>query len=143
MARAVQVCSSFSLELYRGVHDFDNDTIKLALFTSDASLGASTTAYSTSNEVVVSGYTAGGVTLTAASGYPQLVNGQAAMTWQDPSWTLASALTFRYGLIYNSTESNRAICVLDTGGIVAGIGDLTIRFPTTLGPLLPLTFAVQ
>ena len=103
--------TSFKKELYQGVHDLSTDTIKMALYTANANLGADTTAYSTSSEVVASGYTAGGNTLAgvaiSSSGYTAYAN------WANTSWT--SALTARCALIYNASKANRAIAVIDFG----------------------------
>ena len=104
--------TSFKAELYQAIHNLTTDTLKIALYTGDASLGASTTAYTTSKEVVGTGYTAGGVTITGvtvnSSGYTAYVS------FNNPSWTSAS-FTARAGLIYNSSKANRSIAVLDFG----------------------------
>jgi hypothetical protein len=104
-------CTSFKKELYQGIHDLSVDTIKMALYTANADLNAATTVYSTTNQVVASGYTAGGNTLTgvaiSSSDYTAYVN------WADTSWT--AALTARCALIYNASKANRAIAVIDFG----------------------------
>ena len=104
-------CTSFKKELYQAIHDLSTDTIKMALYTSNANLNETTTAYSSTNEVVASGYTAGGNTLTgvaiSSSGYTAYVN------WANTSWT--AALTARCALIYNASKANRAIAVIDFG----------------------------
>jgi hypothetical protein len=103
--------TSFKKELYQGIHDLSTDTIKIALYTAAADLNASTTAYSSTNEVVASGYTAGGQTMTGASinsdDYTAYVN------WNNVSWT--TAVTARCALIYNVTQGNKSIAVLDFG----------------------------
>jgi hypothetical protein len=103
--------TSFKKELYQGIHDLSTDTIKMALYTANANLGAATTVYGTSSEVVASGYTAGGNTLTGvainSSDYTAYAN------WANTSWT--SALTARCALIYNASKANRAIAVIDFG----------------------------
>lgn len=103
--------TSFKKELYQGVHDLSTDTIKMAMYTSNANLGADTTAYTTTGEVAASGYTAGGNTLTgiaiSSSGYTAYAN------WANTSWT--AALTARCALIYNASKANRAIAVIDFG----------------------------
>jgi hypothetical protein len=109
------------------VHDLVADTIKIALFTSSASLGATTTAYSTSNEVSGSGYSAGGETLTnrvvATSGTTAYFDAD------DPTWTSAS-FTARGALVYNSSASDKAIAVLDFGGdFTVSSGTFKIVFP--------------
>ena len=111
MAIVQTQCTSFKKELYQAIHDLSTDTIKMALYTGNVSLGAETTVYSTSNEVVASGYTAGGNVLTgvaiSTSGYTAYVN------WANTSWT--AALTARCALIYNASKANRAIAVVDFG----------------------------
>jgi hypothetical protein len=104
-------CTSFKKELYQGIHDLSVDTIKMALYTGNADLNAATTVYSTTDQVVASGYTAGGNTLTgvaiSSSDYTAYVN------WANTSWT--AALTARCALIYNASKANRAIAVIDFG----------------------------
>jgi hypothetical protein len=104
--------TSFKAELYQAIHDLTTDTLKIALYTGDATLNESTTAYTTSNEVVGTGYTAGGVTITGvtvnSSGYTAYVS------FNNPSWTSAT-FTARAGLIYNSSKANRSVAVLDFG----------------------------
>jgi hypothetical protein len=125
---ASAVCNSFKTEVLGGTHDLDTNTINLALFTSAASLSASTTAYSTSNEVVGTGYTAGGNTLTGA--VISLDGSTAIVDFTDTSWTSAT-ITARYGLIYNSSQANKAIAVLDfTTDQTSTNGTFTVVFPT-------------
>lgn len=125
MAQAM--CSSFKSELLGGIHDLDTDTIKLALFTSSATLGAATTAYSTTNEVVGVGYTAGGNTL--ASPVISLDGTTAIVDFADTTWASAT-ITARYAVIYNSSKADRAIAVLDFGSDkTSTTGDFTVSFP--------------
>jgi hypothetical protein len=104
--------TSFKAELYQAIHNLTTDTLKIALYTGNASLDASTTAYSSTNEVTGTGYTAGGVTITGvtvnSSGYTAYVS------FNNPSWSSAS-FTARAALIYNSSKANRSIAVLDFG----------------------------
>jgi len=114
MAIVQTQCTSFKKELYQGIHDLSTDTIKMALFTANASLGADTTAYSTSLTGQVpngGGYTTGGNTLTgvAISSFDYT----AYANWANTSWT--AALTARCALIYNASKANRAIAVIDFG----------------------------
>jgi hypothetical protein len=110
-----------------GVQDLDTDVIKIALYTSAATLGASTTAYTTSNEVVGTGYTAGGNTLTGAT--ISLDGTTGICTFSNTSWT-TSSITARGALIYNSTKTNKAIAVLDFGADKTSTsGTFTINFP--------------
>ena len=124
---ASAVCNSFKTEVLGGTHDLDTDVIKLALYTSAASLSASTTAYSATNEVVGTGYTAGGNTLAGA--VISLDSSTAIVDFTDTAWTTAT-ITARYGLIYNSSKTNKAIAVLDfTTDQTATNGTFTVVFP--------------
>jgi len=121
------MCNSFKTELLGGTHDLDTDTIKIALFTSSATLGASTTAYSTSNEVSGTGYTAGGNTLAGAA--ISLSGSTAIVDFTDTTWSSAT-ITARGALIYNSSKSDKAIAVLDFGSDKSSTnGDFTVVFP--------------
>ena len=127
MSIAQAMCTSFKGELLNKEHDLDTDTIKIALFTSSASLGATTTAYSTANEISGTGYTAGGVTLASAT--IATTGTTAYADFADPSWTGAT-FTANGALIYNNSASDKAIAVLAFGGdfTVTG-GTFKIVFP--------------
>lgn len=131
MAITQTLCTSFKQELLQGIHDFTastGDEFKIALFTSSASLDASTTTYSTSNEVSGTGYTAGGNTLTNVT--PTTSGTTAYVDFDDTTWTSAT-ITAAGALIYNATDGNRAVAVLDFGGDKTSTnGDFTIQFPT-------------
>jgi len=127
MALTQSMCTSFKEELFGGIHDLDTDTIKIALFTSAATLSAATTAYATADEVVGTGYVAGGNTLAGAtissSGTTAFVD------FSDTTWTSAT-ITARGALIYNSSKANRAIAVLDFGSDkTSTAGDFTVQMP--------------
>jgi len=129
MAITQAMCTRFKRDVMLGVHDLDTNTIKIALYTSSASLGAATTAYTTSGEVANgNGYSTGGETLASAS---VVTNGTSGcFDSNDPAWTSAS-FTARGALIYNDSASgNEAIAILDFGGdfTVAG-GTFKIVFP--------------
>lgn len=127
MAITQCMVSTFKEELFAGVHDLDTDTIKLALFTSAATLGATTTTYSTTNEVVGTGYTAGGNTLT--SPVISLDGTTAIVDFADTTWA-AATLTARGAVVYNASKANRAIAVLDFGADKTSTnGDFTVSFP--------------
>jgi hypothetical protein len=127
MAITQAMCNSFKTELLGGTHDLDTDTIKIALFTSSATLGASTTAYSTSNEVSGTGYTAGGNTLAGAA--ISLSGSTAIVDFTDTTWSSAT-ITARGALIYNSSKADRAIAVLDFSSDKSSTnGDFTVVFP--------------
>lgn len=112
MAILQGLCSSFKQESWLGIHDLDTDVLKFALYTGQADLSQATTVYTTSQEVVGAGYTAGGEILT---GVQVLLSGTTAyVTFNNPVWTGAS-FTCRGGLIYNTSKANRAIAVIDFG----------------------------
>lgn len=128
MAISQAMCSSFKQQLFLGEHDLDTDAIKIALYTSSATLDASTTVYSATNEVSGTGYTAGGNTLTGAT--VSLSGTTAYVDFSDTTWTTAT-ITARGALIYNSSKSNKAIAVLDFGADkTSTAGDFTVQFPT-------------
>jgi hypothetical protein len=131
MAITQAMCTSFKQELLTGTHNFTNgtgDTFKIALFTSSATLGAATTAYSVTNEVSGTGYTAGGNTLTNVT--PSTSGTTAFTDFADTTWSSAT-ITARGALIYNSTDSDKAVVVLDFGSDKTSTnGDFTIQFPT-------------
>lgn len=128
MAITQAMCSSFKQQLLLGEHDMDTNTIKIALYTSAATLGASTTVYTTSDEVVGTGYTAGGNTLTGAT--VSLSGTTAFVDFTDTTWSTAT-ITARGALIYNSSVGNKAIAVLDFGGDkTSTAGSFTVQFPT-------------
>ena len=132
------VCSSFKSELLSGKHDFDSsggDTFKIAMFTSSASLDATTTDYSTSNEITNSsgtGYTAGGAALTNSG--VTLSSTTAYTDFDDVSWT-SSSFTANGAMIYNTTtdggsSTTDAICVIAFGGDkTVSSGTFTVQFP--------------
>ena len=125
------MCTSFKAELMQDLHNFTTstgDVFKIALYTNAASLTAATTAYTVTNEVVGSGYTAGGNTLTNVT--PSTSGTTAFTDFADTTWTTAT-ITARGALIYNSTNGNRAVAVLDFGSDkTSTAGDFTVQFPT-------------
>jgi hypothetical protein len=131
MAITQAMCTSFKQALLDGEMDFSSDTtqvFKIALYTSSATLGADTTAYSTENEVSGTGYVAGGNTLTVAA--PASSGTTAYIDFSDTTWT-ASTITARGALIYKSGGGDPAIAVLDFGSDkTSTASDFTIQFPT-------------
>ena len=146
MAITTAMCTSFKSELLQGIHNFHNgsgggtttttgtgNTFKIALYTSSATLAASTTAYATTNEVSATGtnYTAGGNTLTNVD---PTTSGTTALTdFADTTWS-SSTITARGALIYNSSttagSANRAVAILDFGADKTSTsGDFTVQFP--------------
>ena len=134
MAITSAICTSFKVELLKGVHNFTattGNTFKIALYDSDATLGASTTAFSTSEEITnTSGtaYTSGGATLTSVT--PVASSTTAVCDFDDVSFTSAS-FTANGALIYNSSATNAAVCAIAFGSDkTATNGTFTIQFPT-------------
>ena len=136
MAITTAMCTSFKAELLEAKHDFNSSgghTFKIALFTSSATLGASTTDYSTSDEVVGVGYTAGGNTLTNVN--PTSSGTTAFTDFNDTTWSTAT-ITANGAFIYNTTTdggsgTTNAVAVLAFGGDKTSTnGDFTIQFPT-------------
>jgi hypothetical protein len=115
-------CNSFKEALFKGDVDFLVDTIKIALYNNTATLNASTTAYTTTGEVVATGYTATGNTLTPSV---SLADGIAYVDFADTSWT--ASITARGALIYKS--GGTAICVLDFGSDKTSATTFTVQFP--------------
>ena len=134
MAISSAICNSFKQEILVGTHNFtasSGNTFKLALYQSDASMGASTTAYSTSEEISNtsgSAYSAGGKAITSVT--PALSGSTACCDFADVSWTSAS-FTANGCLIYNDTQSDKACAVIAFGGDkTVSSGTFTIQFPT-------------
>ena len=135
MAITSAECTSFKVELLKGVHNFTattGNTFKIALYTSDATLGASTTAYSTSNEITNtsgSAYTAGGATLTSVT--PVASSTTAVCDFSDVSYSSAT-FTANGCLIYNDTATGDPACVAVAFGADKTVtsGTFTIQFPT-------------
>ena len=126
MAIAQTQTTSFKAELYQGIHDLTTDVIKIALYTASANLNETTTVYSAANEVANTGtYAAGGATLTpitvSSSEYTAYVG------FPNISWT--GVITARGALIYNSSQGNKSIAVLDFGSDKISTATFTITMP--------------
>ena len=118
--------TSFKAQLYQGIHDLTTDVIKIALYTANANLNEDTTVYTSAAEVVATGtYVAGGATMTgitvSTSGYTAYVN------FANVSWT--GVITARCALIYNSTQGNKSIAVLDFGSDKTSVTTFLITMP--------------
>ena len=118
--------TSFKAQLYQGIHDLTTDVIKIALYTANANLNEDTTVYSSTNEVANTGtYVAGGAQLTpitvSSSEYTAFVG------FPNISWT--GAITARCALIYNSTQGNKSVAVLDFGSDKTSTVTFTITMP--------------
>ena len=132
MAITQAMCTSFKQALLDGEMDFSSNTAqsyKIALYTSSASLDAATTAYTTSNEVTGTGYSAGGNTLTISTA-PTISGTTAFLSFATTTWTTAT-ITARGALIYQVGGSTPSVAVLDFGGDkTSTAGDFQITFPT-------------
>lgn len=140
MANTQALCTSFKVEALQGIHALGTtvtrgstaaDTLKAALYLASASLGAGTTAYSSTGEVTGTGYTAGGITVTNAntpssSGTTAIWTPSASLVYS--SVTLSTA--FDAVLLYNSTQSNKAISVHTFGSQTVTAGTFTLTMPT-------------
>ena len=136
MAITSALCTSFKKELLERKHDFNTTsghTFKIALYTSSASLDAATTNYTASNEVVGTGYTAGGIALTNID--PTSSGTTAFVDFADATWTSAT-ITAAGALIYNTTTdggsaTTNAVAVISFGGDKTSTnGDFVVQFPT-------------
>lgn len=135
MANAL--CTSWKVEILQGLHNHTSgsgggsattgNAFKIALYTSSASLSAATTAYSATNEVSGTNYSAGGAALTNVT--PTSSSTTSFLDWDDVTWS-SSSITTRFALVYNSTVSNKAVLVLDfSSDQTSSSGDLTISWP--------------
>lgn len=137
------MCTSFKVEVLKAQHNFSasgGHTFKFALYTPTATLDASTTVYSSTNEVSSANYTAGGFTLTnvdpSSSGTTAMCSFSSNPTWSGVTFTASQ------GLLYNASASNKAVAVFDFGGsqaVVAGIFTVTLPAVTSTTALLRFT----
>jgi hypothetical protein len=116
--------TSFKAELYEGVHNLLTDTLKIALYTANADLNEATTVYTSSNEVTGTGYVAGGVALTGATVNSSGFTAYVSFT----NVTFNAAVTARCALIYNVTQGNKSVFVLDFGSDKTS-SNFTITWP--------------
>ena len=125
----------FKAELLQGIHDFNTDVFKLALYVATADLGANTTVYTTAGEVSGAGYTAGGETMTGVS-----VSPQGFVNFANVVWPVAN-FTARGALIYNSSKANRAVAVLDFGADKTATTSFTVQVPPNTATSALLRFS--
>lgn len=118
---------SFREEILKGIHDLLTDTIKLALYTSSATLDENTTAYSVTNEVTGGSYSAGGVVLTGVS--ISNSNGVVYVSFDNAVWNPAS-FTAAGGLIYNASKADRSIAVISFGNDKTATNTFTVQMPS-------------
>lgn len=128
MAITQAICTTFKNELMSGDHNLGSDTLKIAIYTSSATLSAATTTYSVTNEVTGTNYTAGGATIANNS-----VTTDGTTAYLDMDDTVFTNLTvsgMNGAVIYNSSQSDKAICVIAFGGdISVTASDFTISWP--------------
>ena len=132
MAITQTLTDTFLQDCLDGGHNLGNggDTLKIALYTSSATLGATTSAYTATNEVSGTGYTAGGATLASQAVAYDATNQVAFFDAADPAFTTAT-ITARGALIYNNSKSNASIAVLDFGSdFTSTAGTFTIQLPS-------------
>lgn len=123
-------CNTFKTGLMNGAFNFTSGAFYMALYTNAATLDATTTAYTSTGEVVASGYTAGGLALTITQ-TPTVGNSgsTAYISFSNAVWN--SALTARGALIYQSGGGNPAVCVLDFGSDKTSTTTFTVQFPAS------------
>jgi hypothetical protein len=118
---------AFATGLMNGVYNFTTDSFKIALYTGSASLGPTTAIYTSANEVVAAGYTAGGIALPVSVA-PTSANNTTFISFSNVTWN--AALTASAALIYKSSGTNPTVCVLDFGSAKTSTTTFTIQFPT-------------
>jgi len=139
MAITQTICDTFQRDLLLRFHDMEADVLKMALYSSSATLNANTTEYTTSGEVVGTNYTAGGATLTNVG--VTLSGGVVYLDFDDVTWANVT-LTARGALVYNSTRSNRSIFVLDFGSDKTKVASnfiVQLPAPSTTTAILRIT----
>jgi len=127
MALEQGATNAFATGLMNGVYNFTTNSFKIALYTGSATLGPDTAVYTSSNEVVATGYTAGGIALPV-SVVPISANDVTYISFANVTWY--GSITARGALIYQDGGSNPTVCVLDFGSDKTSITSLTIQFPT-------------
>jgi hypothetical protein len=125
----------FKADLLKGIHDFDADIFKMALYVATADLGGNTAVYTTVGEVIGAGYTAGGETMTGVS-----VSPQGFVNFANVVWPVAN-FTARGALIYNSSKADRAVAVLDFGADKTATTSFTVQVPPNTATSALLRFS--
>ena len=127
MSIAQTLTTSFKQQLLQGVHDFSADTFYMALYTANADIGAATTVYTATGEISGTGYTAAGQVMTGIS--VSVTDTTAFVNFSNVVWT-PGAFTARGALIYNFTEGNKSVAVLDFGADKTTTTSFTVVMPT-------------
>jgi hypothetical protein len=125
----------FKAELLQGIHDFNTDVFKLALYVATADLGANTAVYTPAGEVGGAGYTAGGEIMTGVS-----VSAQGFVSFDNVVWPVAD-FTARGALIYNNSKDDRAVAVLDFGSDKTATTSFTVQMPPNTATSALLRFS--
>jgi hypothetical protein len=120
--------TSFKQQLYQAVHNFQTNTFYMALYTGNANLNQSTTAYSATNEIVGTGYTAGGIALTGVTINTDPNTSTVYINFNNAVWSSA-AFTARCALIYNTSASNASVAVIDFGSDKSCSNTFTVTMP--------------
>lgn len=128
MAIIQTMTSSFKEELLLAEHNFSTNTFKMALYLSTATLNSTTTVYTTNGETSGNGYTAGGLILTGVT--VNLTGTTAWVDFADAVWTTTTSLTARGALIYNATNGDKSVAVLDFGADKTALNTFTVQMPT-------------
>ena len=126
MALQQGATNAFATGLMNGVYNFTTGSFKMALYTGSATLGPDTAVYTSSNEVVATGYTAGGIALPV-SVVPISANNVSYISFSNVTWY--GPLTARGALIYQDGGSNPTVCVLDFGSDKTSVTSFTVQFP--------------
>ena len=126
MALEQGATNAFATGLMNGVYNFTSGSFKIALYTGSATLGPDTAVYTSSNEVVATGYTAGGIALPV-SVVPISANDVSYISFSNVTWY--GPLTARGALIYQDGGSNPTVCVLDFGSDKTSVTSFTVQFP--------------
>ena len=124
---AQTLTTSFKQQLLQAVHDFSTDTFYMALYTANADLGATTTVYTSSGEILGTGYTAAGQVMTGIS--VSVTDTTAFVNFTNVVWT-TGAFTARGALIYNTSKGNKSVAVLDFGADKTTTTSFTVDMPT-------------
>jgi hypothetical protein len=131
------ITNSFRSEMLQAIHDLSTDTLKLALYTGSANLYPTTAVYTTTDEVVASGYTAGGEILTGVT----IATGTASTTEPAVVYiTFNNPFTARGGLIYNASKSNRSVAIIDFGSDKTSTTTFTVQMPANTATAALLRF---
>jgi hypothetical protein len=120
------ITTSFLVNMFKGVQDLTTDTVKMALYTADANLDANTTVYASTSEVTSANYTAGGKVCLNVT--VQNYNGTVFVSFDNVSWTNVS-FTCRGALIYNATQGNKSIAILNFGSDKTAGPNFTVTLP--------------